>query len=211
MNFREGTRRIGIVLAVLGACVGCVLPWGDTAPVWRTWGEHKRFQALLSTPTVRRASGADWFAKHAPGADKWCDVDPSVRPPPPGYRIIDPCYETNASEKGKLHWIEIPPWEQVRSKHPPVPGRVAATVLRLESFAPDPSRDGIALIHYDSSGAIASLELTTGVRIDRADAPSFLRALVIPQMFPLVGFLRPWGTLKTIAWVVAGFTKSKDV
>jgi hypothetical protein len=211
MNLKEGLRRTGIVLGVLGACAGCVLAYADAAPLWRTWGEYKRFQALLGTPTVRRASGADWSAKHSPGADKWCDVDPSVKPPPPGYRIIDPCYETNAGEKGKLHWIEMPPWEQDWSKHPPVPGQVVNTVMRLESFAPDPNGNGIDVIHYDIKGVVTSLELSTGEKIERLQSPSFLRLFVVPLLFPLAGFVLLWGAMKSIAWVATGFTASKII
>src|ERR1017187_6384310 len=77
MNFREGMRRTGIVLGILGACAGGVLAYADASPLWQAWHEHRRLQALLATPTVRRATGADWFAKHSPSADRRCDADAS--------------------------------------------------------------------------------------------------------------------------------------
>jgi hypothetical protein len=212
MNLKEGMRRTSIVLGMLGACAGCVLAYADASPLWQTWREYKRFQALLATPTARRASGADWIKKHSPGADKWCDVDPSVPKPPPGYKIVDPCYETNAGDKGKLHWIEVKPWERDWSKEQvPVRGQIVEVVFRLESFEPDANRDGIDAIHYASDGTVTSLQLATGEKIERPQSPSFLRAFFVPLLFPLVGFVLPWGAVKIIAWVATGFTAAKRV
>jgi len=210
MNLKEGMRRTGILIGVLGACAGVVLAYADALPLWSTWREHRRFQALLDTPTVRKATGANWFAKHAPDADKWCDVDPSVKLPE-GFRLVDPCYETSAADKGKLHWIEVRPWERDWSKEPPARGQIVKTVFRLESFAPDANRDGINAIHYDVGGTVTSIELATGERIERPRSLSALRVFGVPLLFPLVGFLLPWGATKSIAWVVTGFMASKGV
>jgi len=105
----------------------------------------------------------------------------------------------------------MPPWEQDWSKHPPVPGQVVNTVLRLESFAPDQNRDGIDVIHYDVKGVVTSLELSTGEKIERPQSPSFLRAFAVPLIFPLAGFVLLWGVTKSIAWVATGFTASKGI
>lgn len=211
MNLKEGMRRTGIVLGLLGACAGGVLAYATASPVWKAWRDQRRFQALVDTPTVRRVSGAEWFAKHSPGADKWCDVDPTVKVPP-GYRLDGPCYETNSDDKGRLHWVELQPWERDWSKEQhPVVGQVVNTLLRLESFAPNhPNRDGIALIYYDVRGAVTSFELATGEKIEQHSRPSLL-AFAVPLLLPLVGFLLPWGAMKSIAWVAAGFVTSKHV
>src|ERR1051325_1020729 len=169
MNLKEGLRRIGITLGILGACAGAVLAYVATSPARQAWHDEKIFRTLLTTSTVRNATGAAWFSKHAPGADKWCDVDPAVKLPP-GYKLVDPCYETNGADNGRLHWVELKPWERDWSKGQPTPGQVVNTVLRLESFAAPPNRDGIDVIHYDAKGDVISLELTNGEKIERPQA-----------------------------------------
>jgi hypothetical protein len=209
MNLKEGMRRVGIVLGLLGACAGSVLAYADASSLLKTWREYKRFQALLATPTVRRATGADWIKKHSPGADKWCDVDPTVKQPP-GYQLVDPCYETNSNDKGKLHWIEVKPWERDWSKQQLLRGQTVETVFRLESFDPDSNRDGVASIHYDTSGIVTSLQLATGEKIEQLQSPG-LWTFFMPLVFPLVGFLLPWGITKSVAWVASGFIAAKKI
>lgn len=169
MNFREGMRRTGIVLGILGACAGGVLAYADASPLWQAWHEQRRLQALLATPTVRRATGADWFAKHSPSADRRRDADAGVGPSVPAgsgsrqggtvprfqWSDIDPETlsvpagsesrfqgERSSADKGTLYWEGI--W--------------------LESFAPDANRDGISLIRY-AGRTVTSLELSTGERL----------------------------------------------
>jgi hypothetical protein len=263
-------RRTAIVLGVLGTCAGGVLAYADASPLWQRWREYKRFQDLLATPTVRRATGADWFAKHPPGGDKSCDA-PETLPAdffdkhPPGDG--GPCYESSAD--GKLHWIEVKPRKRDWPREEPGPGRevkmatktieteidgkhrtftadvaegstpaqieaavreyvkanpeladaptgkplhigqIVKAAFRLESFAPDPNRDGIGLIRYDVSGSVTSLELAAGEKIERPRPPSFLRAFVVPLLFPVIGFLLAWGGTKAIAWVATGFIAPK--
>ena len=103
-SFEEGVRRTAIVPRVLGACAGGVLGYADASPLWQRWREHRRFQDLLATPTVRRATGADWFARHPPGGDKSCDA-PETQPAdffdkhPPGDG--GPCYEGSADGESR--------------------------------------------------------------------------------------------------------------
>ena len=222
-------RRTGIVLGILGACAGGVLAYADASPLWQAWHEHKRLQALLATPTVRRATGVDWFAKHSPSADRRCDADGAPETMSPPTRSVPPSFdptwggrfvwfdcrwrERSSADKGTLHWIGVKP----------VPGQTAnqpegtpAGLAEIESFAPDPNRDGIKLIRYGvavGGRIVTSLELSTGERIELCGGEpcpvSFPRTFVVPLLFPLVGFLLPWGVVKTIAWVAAGFMVAK--
>ena len=192
---------------MFGACAGCVLGYAAASPALHIWHEHSRFQALLATPTVKRATGSKWFARHSPGNDKWCDVDPKL---PRDYKLE--CYDTNSGDRGTLHWIDLMPWERDWSKEKkPVPGQVVPIVQRLESFAPDPNPDGIFSIHYDVGGAVTSLDLNSGEKITEPASPLSLRMLIVPLFFPLAGFLLPWGFMKCLAWVAVGFTAPKAV
>jgi len=226
MNLKEGFRRTGILLGVLGATAGVVLAYVTAPPLWQTWREHEKFQALLTTPMVRSVSGADWAAKHPQSIDKWrwCNgyltgTDASASPseaaksergellghdfngtpvynnsePPtrnPAQEADGSCSEISVAEKGRLHWTGD--------------GSYYGS-LRLDSFAPQPNRDGIAAIYYDVSGAVTSLKLATGaVVVEPPSPPHFVQTLV-PLLFPLIGFLLPWGVTKSLSWVVTGF------
>jgi hypothetical protein len=214
MNFREGMRRTGIVLGILGACAGGVLAYADASPLWHAWHEHRKFQAFLATPTVRRMAGNDWFAKHPPGAYRGCNA-----------AAFDlPSYDTehcrfnewSSVDKGTLLWIEDKPVPGKTA--PPLPEgyvfrdekRFPLLQERLDSFAPDPNPDAISLIHYDLINTVTSIEVSTGEKIKRQyDLPSLQRTFVVSLVFPLVGFLLPWGAMRTIAWIAAGFMTAK--
>src|SRR5437762_10203833 len=51
---------------------------------------------------------------------------------------------------------------------------------------------------------VASLYLSTGESLSRPEPPSFW-IYVGPVIFPVIGFLIPWGSMSIIMWVVAGF------
>jgi CheY-like chemotaxis protein len=187
MDPSDGARRVGIVLSLLGACAACAFAYSAGSQLWKTWREQERFQALLATPTVQRATGADWSAKHPPGGDKLCGADLRQNlPPSPGH--VGQCYETSSIDDGTLRWTEFGHWERdvYGATHPP--GQVANAELRLESFAPRPNRDGIVLISYDASGAPTSLELTTGEKIARPHATiRFSSTLPTRRFIPAMG------------------------
>jgi len=62
----------------------------------------------------------------------------------------------------------------------------------------------IRRIHFDETGRIDRIEKWNGETAYKTAAPSLGSYLIVP-VFPLIGFLVPWGTIKTITWVVAGF------
>jgi hypothetical protein len=120
--------------------------------------------------------------------------------------MVDPCYETNSSDKGQLHWIKMEPWEQDWSKKPPAVGQIVNTIFRLESFAPQRNDYDIELIRYNSSGSVTEVDLTTGEKIERPkSSTSFLYLVVLNLLFPALGFLLPWGAIKATTWIVTGF------
>jgi hypothetical protein len=228
MNFREGMRRTGIVLGILGACAGGVLAYADASPLWQAWHEQRRLQALLATPTVRRATGVDWFAKHSPSADRRRDADARVDPSVPagsGSRLqprfqmspIDPeTLSVPAGSESRFQWKPIPDVGEVNRRFGERSSADQGTLywegIWLESFAPDANRDGISLIRY-AGRTVTSLELSTGERLQLCGGGpcpvSFPRTFVVPLLFPLAGFLLPWGSLKTITWVASGFVPAK--
>jgi hypothetical protein len=63
--------------------------------------------------------------------------------------------------------------------------------------------DGIKDVMVDQAGDIDSIELTTGESIPKLTPPA-LRAYVIPLLYPILGFLLPWGAARVLTWVGSG-------
>jgi hypothetical protein len=54
MNVREGMRRLGLVVGVLGAGAGAVGGYIKLQPLLAQRGQYERFQVLVSAPTVQK-------------------------------------------------------------------------------------------------------------------------------------------------------------
>lgn len=62
---------------------------------------------------------------------------------------------------------------------------------------------GIKEVNVNTSGRISSIELSTGESLPRTDPPT-LMAFVGLLLYPIGGFLAPWGAIGALAWLVAG-------
>jgi hypothetical protein len=73
-----------------------------------------------------------------------------------------------------------------------------------------PSRlnaDGMKVIHWTENWAVASIETQDGQTLYPTPAPSAWSYAAI-VLLPLFGFLIPWGAVRAIGWVGAGFIQS---
>ena len=64
--------------------------------------------------------------------------------------------------------------------------------------------DGIKDVTVDKFAQISSVELSTGESIPRIDGPT-LTAVMVMFLYPVGGFLIPWGIIRVIVWLGAGF------
>lgn len=69
------------------------------------------------------------------------------------------------------------------------------------------NRGGIATINWSHDYGVESIETSDGQALFPTPAPSAWDYLWIP-LFTLLGFFVPWGAIRAIGWVVAGFVKS---
>src|SRR5262245_3594767 len=67
--------------------------------------------------------------------------------------------------------------------------------------------DGIKQVEVDRAGVVSSIELSTGESVHRTEAPA-LKAYVSLLLYPMLGFLAPWGTIRVLTWVGSGFFTS---
>ena len=93
-------------------------------------------------------------------------------------------------------------------QHPDfIPNLPAGYVLEpLHDFKLDPPKCGIATIHWSNDFQIRSLEMESGQTLYPTPAPGIWSYCLIAIM-PLLGFFVPWGTIRAIGWVAAGFVQ----
>jgi hypothetical protein len=94
--------------------------------------------------------------------------------------------------------------EQATAHGPWVPVREE----REEPGAVSVNLDGIKQVTVDKDGLISSIELSTGESVQRADPPA-LKAYLIPLLYPILGFLLPWGSIRLLTWVGGGFVEPR--
>ena len=55
MNLREGTRRLALLLGVVGAIAGGFASYSELLTVLEQWARHNRFEQLAASPFVQHA------------------------------------------------------------------------------------------------------------------------------------------------------------
>jgi hypothetical protein len=95
--------------------------------------------------------------------------------------------------------------------HVRIPPDTSGRSLTVD-FQSDPDNRGISTIDYSRSAVdqpfeIDSFEKASGEHIRKTDFPPFSDYLFV-AVIPMLGFLVPWGLMKALAWVGAGFLKS---
>jgi hypothetical protein len=104
-----------------------------------------------------------------------------IPPPPPGSIPVDPGTPSVIWSHGGVSLFE---------RHPLLKG----------------NRDRINRADLGKSGTVTLIELSTGEVIRRIEPPSLIRAYFVPFLYPFIGFLVPWGGIKTLTWIGAGFS-----
>jgi hypothetical protein len=161
-------------------------------------------QQRQQTVPIPPGAKFDWFAAHAPktAAQSGYTIEPPLNrasrqgqysaadlaeSPPAGWT---PVFETRKS--GEFDKIADPDAE--------------ITVDAKNADYADP----IKAVNADKTGAISSIELTTGERVHRE--PDTFKAhlalaasLLLPFCYPVIGFLVPWGAIRACVWVGSGF------
>jgi len=65
--------------------------------------------------------------------------------------------------------------------------------------------EDIKVVTTDKSNAISSIQLGTGEWVCRKSRSALMGDLLVPLLFPVIGFLVPGGAMKVIVWVGRGF------
>jgi hypothetical protein len=159
MNLREGTRRLALLLGVVGAICGGFASYLELQEVLSQKARHNKFEQLTASDVVRQERK----------------------------RILD------AEKQGTYTDCDLFPVDT----HP---------YKKLDCFDSVVNRDGIKAVAWNTDYEVYSIETLDGQTLCPTPAPAALLYLLV-ALFPVLGFLIPWGAIRAIGWVGAGFAQ----
>jgi hypothetical protein len=178
MNVGEGTRRLAILLGVLGAVVGALAGQTGARKLWNARASSTRFESLMSFPTMRKVAKA---AKEHKGEFAG-RVDYTVLATVPSGYVLE------------FSPVKDDIFDQVERQEMEKSGSMVVSL----------NLDGIKEVTVDRTGTVQMIRLANGSPLQRTESPS-LGSYFEMLLYPAVGFLLPWGVVRALAWVVAGF------
>lgn len=166
MNLREGTRRLAMLLGVVGALLGGFASYMQLQTVMRQREDHARFEQLANSDVVQQARAALYA------------VGPKHDPPlPAGATILTPCDVYAVGEKA---------------------------YKKFDCYTSTVREGGITAIAWNTGYEVYSIETTDGQTLYPTPAPRAWSYALI-AILPVFGFFIPWGAVRAIGWVGAGF------
>ena len=193
MNFREGMRRVGILLGVAGGIVGGLIAFPQGRELAHDRSTHLRFESLMALPTIRTI--AKDAIEYQTGLPYIID---SVSPQPgrvtPGfldYSTLADLAKTIAAKR--------------QLKPPPGSVLVQQPKAKPENIVVRVNLDEIKEVYVDSAGMITEIDLTTGELVPRIEPSPPLLAYFLLLLYPILGFLLPWACIRVLTWVGTGF------
>ncbi len=175
MNVREGMRRLGLLLGVSGGIMGGFLGYSDAQNLCNVWTAHRKFESLMALPTTQKVAHAASVYQSGP----WTQYAESTQ--------VD--YDANRGEiKGPQAAPETLPRDFFETY-----GNILVSV----------NTGGVKSLMADKTGQVLSIEPNAGAWVDRTEAPPLRAYLVL--LYPVLGFLLPWGAVRVLTWVGTGF------
>lgn len=172
MNLREGTRRLALLLGVLGAIAGGFASYVELQTTLEQRTRHNKFEQLAAVDVVQLEHKC-----RLAGMGSGCSNDPYAGiAMPTKEKSVIPLPEYDAAGN------PIQGWEE--------PSQV--------------DKGGIKAIRWAENYGVESIETQEGETLYSTPAPSAWLYLLI-AFLPLLGFFIPWGAVRAIGWVGAGF------
>ena len=206
MNLREGTRRLALLLGVVGAILGGIASYFQLQPVLAQRALHNRFESLAASELVQLER------KLLPPKGKLSDRDIADLVKiqsglPKGDPRVDKISSLIASAR--------PDSTTGQEKTAPakLPDFIPADSVLFDDVKPTPSdwqdvslvnRGGIKTIVWAENRAVYSIETEEG-EVLRPTPPPSLWVYFLTASFPGLGFIFPWGAVRAIGWVGVGF------
>jgi len=228
VNLREGTRRLALLLGVVGALAGGFASnvYLQTTLEQRT--RHNRFEQLATANVVQRQrkflqKSPDFIPGPYPMIAK--QFGQKFKSQFPEYKDIDDeAIAKKVVTKYPQYRDLVVPWDQPWEKPQEQTSKTLTFEQAVQNATPkamDTSsmeawqagepfkvgKDGIKTVNWTSDFNIESIETEDGQTLYPTPAPAAWEYLLI-ALAPILGFIIPWGTVRAIGWVVSGFTAS---
>jgi hypothetical protein len=190
MNLREGTRRLALLLGVVGVILGGFASYVELQTVLNRRALHNRFEQLATSDVVQQER-----KRLQAEPNDWQTISPQIDPktgervtPQPGQVDYDALAKkyggtSDAANPSNTLPADFNGWEVTVNK------------------------GGIGTIFWGKNLAIASIETDDGQRLYPTPAPTLWSYLLI-AILPVLGFFVPWGVVRSVGWVGAGFVLS---
>jgi len=221
VNFREGMRRVSIVLGLAGGSMGGILAYLVVQSLSNTRAAYRKFESVMASPTMQRVSKEmsidyDALAKQAGGstapipsfkdfvaASKTKDGgrgtgnfrEPGDLEVIPSFKDFVAASKTKDGGRGTGRFGDLADLEVVASGDE----NGGQYLLKAHPLLKG-NRDGISKVHIDSARLVSSVELSTGESVPRTEPPQ-VKAYLLLLLYPVLGFLLPLGFIRLLAWV----------
>lgn len=193
MNLREGTRRLALLLGVLGVMAGGFASYAELQSVLALRTAHNHFEQLASSPVVQQARNSCLGSNAPSGREPW------DRPTKVAAQKGNPWDKPNSggtvSGAPKRNDFLTPPYCFIPESDP----------NSMEYTPSESNSSGMKTIHFENR-EIASIDTVEGQTLYPTPAPGVWSYFLI-AILPVLGFLAPWCVIRAIGWVGAGFVK----
>jgi len=235
MNLKEGTRRLALLLGVVGALAGGFAAYVELQPVMHQRADHKSFEQLANSDVVKQARAAliqastpgfqyiklpdGSYGKFRADADDAAIVAAIERDFPQTKPWL--IYQSLAHRIGgsgfipdkTAHQDQTPPAAAAYTKQQGqytdadvAPDAWAKAANEYRRDHTDVNKGGIKTINWGENFAVESIETDDGqTRYPTAVPGMWLYFLI--AILPVLGFFVPWGAVRAIGWVGTGFSQ----
>jgi hypothetical protein len=210
VNLKEGTRRLALLLGVVGAILGGFVGYLQLQSELGQRARHNRFEQSASSPVVRQA-WKSCFERSAPQetappdhlATQWKALNPQQRQLAMSRMTADQKLKLATA----LGYKQDSPNPLPPAKFIPPFCYTPIADPKVSDYTPvELNADGIKTVHFENR-AIASIETQDGQTLYPTPAPGAWSYAGI-ALLPLLGFFIPWAAIRAIGWVLAGFVAS---
>lgn len=211
MNLREGTRRLALLLGVVGALVGGFVSYMELQSVTTQRESHNRFVQLANSDVVQQLRKNMQSPPKEPTLTPDQAIQAFKRLPEDRQRAILARLSPEVKQRimGRLKEASSQPSGALAPNTAPAKFDPHSMICPLDTT--DPSgcytqvdKGSIRTIYWSNDYGVKSIETEAGQTLYPTPAPSAWLYLLI-ALFPVLGFFIPWGATRSIGWVGAGF------
>jgi hypothetical protein len=211
MNFKEGTRRLALLVGVAGAALGCFASYMVLRDALAARARHKAFELLAASDVLQQERKSlqeeheSWFRPWVDGWEEYRKVPTPPKDIVAAWKSFGPEHREELLARmtpEQKHWLRTLIEQQMQQGEQDPYAAIAKPLSEV-------NKGGIKIINWTKDLGVESIETEDGATLYPTPAPTLWRYL-LAAVFPLLGFVIPWASIRALAWVEVGFfEKSK--